>query len=279
MTDEGDAVAEHYSYRGLLAALEAGMAQAGLSPESVTIDDLAPVDEFHIGGRRASDEFLEQLPLGPGTAVLDVGCGLGGPARYVAQRFGAAVTGVDLTADYIDVGRVLSQWVGLSDKVTLIHGSALDLPLEAARFDAAYMIHVGMNIEDKARLFLEVARVLKPGGHFGVYDVMQVGPGALRFPVPWAQDPQTSATAAPEAYRAALAAAGFTVTASRNRRAFALDFFAKMSAKMAAADGPPPLSLQLLMGESREQKMANMVGNISAGLIAPVEMIAHKAAG
>jgi len=279
MTDNRNAVAQHYSCHDLLAAIEAGLAQIGKSTARVTIDDLAPVDEFHIGGRQASDDFLGQLSLAAGSSVLDVGCGLGGPARYTAQRFGAEVTGIDLTADYIDTGTVLCGWVGLADRVTLRHGSALDLPFEAGTFDAGYMIHVGMNIADKGRLFAEVARVLKPGGRFGVYDVMQVGPEALKFPVPWAEGPETSATAGPEAYRTALETAGFTVTAERNRGAFALEFFAEMTAKLAAAGGPPPLGLHLLMGESRAQKVANMVENISAGRIAPVEMIAQKGQG
>jgi len=277
MTENRDAVARHYSYDGLLAAIEAGLAKSGKTPDNVGIDDLAAVDEFHIGGRQASDEFLGQLPLAAGDTVLDVGCGLGGPARFAAQRFGVQVTGIDLTADYVETGTALCGWVGLADKVTLKQASALDLPFEASTFDAAYMIHVGMNIFDKVRLFDEVARVLKPGGHFGVYDVMQVGPGDLEFPVPWADTAATSASDSPETYRAALAEAGFTVTAERNRRDFALDFFARVQAKMAAAGGSPPLGVHTLMGESRSEKVANMVSNISVGRIAPVEMIAQKA--
>jgi ubiquinone/menaquinone biosynthesis C-methylase UbiE len=279
LAGDRDAVVQHYSCEGLLAAIETGLAGLGKTPESVTIDDLAPVDEFHIGGRRASDDFISQLPLSKGSAVLDIGCGLGGPARYTAQRFGARVTGIDLTSDFVAAGTAMCHWVGLADAVTLKQGSALDLPFEPASFDAAYMIHVGMNIADKDRLCCEAARVLKPGGHFGIYDVMQVGAGDLDFPVPWAEQPETSATAAPTAYRSALEQAGFTVTAERNRRDFALEFFAEMQAKMAAAGGPPPLSLHVLMGESRAAKVANMVANISSGRLAPVEMIAQKSAG
>jgi ubiquinone/menaquinone biosynthesis C-methylase UbiE len=273
---EEKAVAEHYTHGSLLAAIGAGVAALGKTPETVSIDDLAPIDEFHIGGRRASEDFLGQLPLGTESHALDVGCGLGGGSRFAASRFGCRVTGIDLTAEYVETGQTLSSWVGLDDRIALHHGSALDLPFDQGRFDAAYMMHVGMNIPDKTQLFAEVYRVLEPGGSFGVYDVMRTGDGNLTFPVPWATTSETSAVAAPEAYRSALETAGFEVAAERNRRDFALEFFAELSAKTAAAGGPPPLGLHILMGATRAEKIKNMVENIAAGRIAPVELIARK---
>ncbi len=271
-----EAVAGHYTHGSLLAAIGEALETLGKTPETVSTDDLAPVDEFHIGGRQASEHFLSQLPLDTEAQVLDVGCGLGGASRFTASRFGCRVTGIDLTAEYVETGQTLSSWVGLEDRIALHQGSALEMPFGDAGFDAAYMMHVGMNIADKARLFAEVYRVLKPGGSFGVYDVMRTGEGALTFPVPWATTDETSAVATPEAYRQGLEAAGFEVAAERNRRDFALDFFAELSAKIAAAGGPPPLGLHILMGETRTEKIENMVENISADRIAPVELIARK---
>ncbi len=273
---EDHAVAGHYTHGSLLAAIEEALQALGKTPETVSVDDLAPVDEFHIGGREASEHFLSQLPLDAETLVLDVGCGLGGASRFAASRFGCRVTGIDLTAEYVETGGTLTSWVGLEDRIALHQGSALEMPFGDAGFDAAFMMHVGMNIADKARLFAEVHRVLKPGGSFGVYDVMRTGEGALTFPVPWATSEETSAVAAPEAYRQALEAAGFQVAAERNRRDFALDFFAELNAKIAAAGGPPPLGLHILMGETRAEKIKNMVENIAAERIAPVELIARK---
>ncbi len=273
---EDHAVAGHYTHGSLLAAIEEALEALGKTPETVSVDDLAPVDEFHIGGREASEHFLSQLPLDAETLVLDVGCGLGGASRFAASRFGCRVTGIDLTAEYVETGGTLTSWVGLEDRIALHQGSALEMPFGDAGFDAAFMMHVGMNIPDKARLFAEVHRVLKPGGSFGVYDVMRTGEGALTFPVPWATSEETSAVAAPEAYRQALEAAGFQVAAERNRRDFALDFFAELNAKIAAAGGPPPLGLHILMGETRAEKIKNLVENISAERIAPVELIARK---
>jgi ubiquinone/menaquinone biosynthesis C-methylase UbiE len=270
-------VSRHYTRGGLTEAIRTGLASLGKAPQTVTVDDLAPVDVFHIGGRKASAEFLDQLGLTAKTNVLDVGCGLGGVARFVGSRYGSRVTGIDLTGEYVETGNTLCEWVGLDQNIVLHHGSALSMPFADGSFDAAYMLHVGMNIEAKEKLALEVARVLRPGAVFGIYDVMRTGPGELAFPVPWAADPDISAVAEPEHYKKALQAAGFAITAERNRRDFALAFFAELKAKTAAAGGPPALGLHLLMGKSTPIKVANMIDNISRGLIAPVELIALKA--
>lgn len=279
MTDRDDQitrVSQHYTHGSLVDAIEAGLRQLGKGPGTVEIADLAPVDEFHIGGRQASEAFLDQFGLQPDHRVLDVGCGLGGPARFTAQRYGVRVDGIDLTPEYVETGTVLNRWVGLDDRIVLSQGNALQLPYADDSFDAAYLMHVGMNIADKAALFAAVYRTLRPGGVFGVYDVMQASTGAIEFPVPWASEPATSHLAAPESYRDALRSVGFAIEAERDRREFALAFFERLKAASAAADGPPPLGLHILMGETARQKIANMVGNIAAGRIAPVEMIARK---
>jgi ubiquinone/menaquinone biosynthesis C-methylase UbiE len=270
-------VSSHYTHGGLNEAIRAGIASLGKAPDTVTVDDLAPVDEFHIGGRKASEDFLGQLGLTAEKHVLDVGCGLGGAARFVASRYGSRVTGIDLTGEYVETGNALCKWVGLDQRISLHQGSALAMPFADSSFDGAYMLHVGMNIVDKEKLALEVARVLRPGSPFGIYDVMRTGPGELAYPVPWATSPDLSAVADRERYKEALQAAGFAVTAERNRRDFALAFFAELRAKTAAASGPPPLGLHLLMGKSTPEKVQNMIDNISKGRIAPVELIARKA--
>src|SRR5262245_25083872 len=270
-------VSGHYTHGALSEAIRAGIASLGKTLDTVTADDLAPVDEFHIGGRKASEDFLGQLGLTAEKHVLDVGCGLGGAARFVAGRYGSRVTGIDLTNEYIETGNALCKWVGLDERISLHQGSALAMPFADSSFDGAYMLHVGMNIVDKGTLALEVARVLRPGSLFGIYDVMRTGPGELAYPVPWATSPDLSAVAEPEGYKEALQAAGFAVTAERNRRDFALAFFAELRAKTAAAGGPPPLGLHLLMGKSTLEKVQNMTDNISKGRIAPVELIARRA--
>ena len=208
--------------------------------------------------------------------MLDIGCGLGGPARVVAGGFDCQVTGIDLTADYVAAAKALTGWVGLTEKVSFDRGSALDLPYADGAFDAAYMLHVGMNIADKAGLMREAARVVAPGGTFGIYDIMLTGDPGLIFPVPWAASAETSAVAPPEDYRATLTEAGFEIVAERNRRDFAIDFFHSQRARVKAAGGPPPFGLHVVMGPEAQAKIANLTANIEAGRVAPVEIVARR---
>ena len=269
-------VSNHYTHGSLLDAIQAGVERLGKSRETVNVQDLGPVDEFHIGGRAASESFLDQLDLSADDHVLDVGCGLGGTSRFVAQRYGSRVTGIDLTQEYVETGRVLCSWIGLEHRIALDQGSATAMSYADGAFDKAYMIHVGMNIADKQLLISELKRVLRPGGYFGIYDVMRVADGDLTFPVPWATTAESSVLASPEEYKNALKAAGFRVIAERNRREFALDFFARLRESTAAAGGPPPLGLHIVMGETAPLKVKNMIENISEGRVAPVELIAEK---
>ena len=269
-------VAGHYTHGGLEAAIGAALAAAGKDLGSLTPGDLAPVDEFHIGGREATEHFAQMLKITPGMHLLDIGSGIGGAARHLAATYGARVTGIDLTDECVTVATALADWVGLSEQVSFRQASALDLPFEAGSFDGATMLHVGMNIADKARLFAEAARVLKPGGRIGVYDVMRTGEGALAFPVPWAADEATSFLARASDYKAALTAAGFEIAAEENRRNFAIAFFETLRARRQSQDGPPPLGLHILMGAEAQAKIANMVRNLMDGLIAPVVIVARK---
>ncbi|MCB1747519.1 MAG: methyltransferase domain-containing protein [Gammaproteobacteria bacterium] len=273
-----DLVSAHYTHGRLVDAIAEGVAQLGKTIETVTVEDLGPVDEFHVGGRVATEAFLDQLDIGAEHHVLDVGCGLGGASRFAAARYGCRVTGVDLTPEYVATGNTLCSWVGLGDRVTLEVGDATALKQENDSFDRAFVMHVGMNIADKTALTAELFRVLRPGGLAGIYDVMLSGDGALSYPVPWAASAAGSALATPLDYRTALEAAGFRVVAERNRRDFAVEFFARLKARAEGAGGPPPLGIHLLMGDTAPLKVRNMIENIARDRIAPVELVAEKPA-
>ena len=270
-------VANHYTHGSLVEAIRYGIDKLGKTIDSVTIDDLGPVDEFHIGGRTATESFLDQLNINSAHHVLDVGCGLGGGSRFAAKKYGCQVTGVDLTQEYVETGNTLCSWIGLGNKICLEVADATSLPYSNETFDRAYMLHVGMNITDKETLASELHRVVRPGGRIGIYDVMRVGEGDLAFPVPWATEPEGSSVAPSTAYKSALESAGFNIITERNRRDFALEFFAQLQSKATSAEGPPPLGLHILMGDTAPVKVRNMIENISRNLIAPVEIVAEKA--
>ena len=270
------AVTRHYAHGALEEAILNALEAAGKDVNRLTPKDLAPVDEFHVGGRQATMAFAEQFGPKPGMRLLDIGCGLGGAARYFASEHGCQVTGIDLSGEYIAVANTLAALVGLGERVSCQQGSALDLHFAPGSFDGAYMFHVGMNIENKSRLFREVRRVLAPSGVFGIYDVMRLAAGDLHYPVPWTSSPDVSFVADAESYRRLLVAAGFEVVTERSRRDFALEVFAQMRAR-GAAGAPAPLGLHIVMGASAGQKVKNMMGDITAGLIAPIELICRTA--
>ncbi len=270
------ATSHHYTNGNLLDAIEAALTSCGKSPAKVSIDDLAPVDEFHIGGRGATEHFMEKLGLQKDQLVLDVGCGLGGAARYVAATFNTGVRGIDLTQEYIDTGNVLCGWVKLDNQVNLTQGTVLSMPCEDCLFDAAYMMHVGMNIADKQALFEEVYRVLSPGASFGIYDIMELSSSDIGYPVPWANTPATSFLATPATYQSSLEQAGFEVQEVAIRDEFAKTFFTEQRKKVEAAGGPPPLGLHTLIGTDTAAQFANLVEAIFADKISPAIIIAKK---
>ena len=267
-------VAQHYSRSSLAQTILGALKAVGKDVDRLTHADLAPVDEFHIGGRQATIDFAEHLGAKNGMHLLDIGCGIGGASRYFAIDRGCRVTGIDLTEDYVRTATVLSQHVGLADQVTYRQASALTLPFTNDTFDGAYMLHVGMNIADKTKLFTEVRRVLKPGGSFGIYDVMRENDDAFLYPVPWSAQPETNFIAAASDYKRALAIAGFEVGHERSRRDLAIQFFRQMRERMMEG-APSPLGLQIVMGETASKKVANMIALLERGVIAPTEIIAR----
>jgi SAM-dependent methyltransferase len=186
------------------------------------------------------------------------------------------VTGIDLTEDYVRTAEALSRRVGLDGKVSYRQASAVSLPFADATFDGAYMIHVGMNVEDKPALFVGVRRALKPGGTFALFDVMRAGEGELSYPVPWAASHETSFVASLAEYRRDLEVAGFDIVGQRDRSGFAGRFFAEVMARAAQAGGPSPLGTHILMKDNAAQKLANVVVNLENGLIAPTEIICRS---
>ncbi len=276
MTDVETRVAAHYGVADLVASIKAGLVAAGVDLAAAKPGDLKGVDEFHTGGLEATEALLGQLEIWRDMRVVDVGSGLGGTARHMADRHGAHVVGVDLTPTYVDAAADLSAMVGLGARTEFRIGSALTMPVKDEWAELATMFHVGMNIAEKGAMMAEVARVLAPGGRFATFDVMRMGDGDLAFPFPWAEEAAFSFVEAPQVYRRAADAAGLRLVAERERKDFTLDFFGRVFAAMKTAGGPPPVGIHLLMRGTGAEKIRNYVSAVEAGLIAPVEMIFEK---
>ncbi|MEE8043500.1 MAG: methyltransferase domain-containing protein [Thermodesulfobacteriota bacterium] len=268
------AVAQHYGVTDLLERIFKGLEAAGTDLNCLQPEDLAPVDEYHIGGREATAHAIDKMSLSEDQHVLDIGCGIGGTARYMAEKIGCKVTGIDLTPEYISIAKTLTDLTGLGSKVTYKVASALDMPFESKTFDAVITIHVAMNIPERATLYSEIARVMKPGATLCIYDVMKKSDESFSFPVPWAESAVTSHLTTPEEMRTLLNDAGFDVREVDDRTDFALNFFKQSLA--AAADGPPPLGIHLIIGSSAPEKLKNMQSNIENGCISVVQMIADR---
>lgn len=268
-----DDVATHYSSSdGLAELIAASLQAAGIEPESATTADLAGVDEFHICGRAATLALGEAMGLGPHSSVLDIGCGLGGAARTLVETYGWQVTGVDLTPSFCAAATELSRWTGLDGRTTFRVGDACDLPFDDDSFDAAMTIHAVMNIPDKPAVYSEAHRVLRPGGVFAIYDVLQGEGGEVRFPVPWARVPSISHLASPQEMRDMLTAAGFDLLDETDSTEASLDWFRALSASIAE-DGPPPVSFAVFLGDDFPQMAANQVVNLSERRIRTVSYL------
>jgi SAM-dependent methyltransferase len=257
MTDTNSKVREHYSALGLIDRIQSALATIAPESERLTIAQLAPLDQFHTRGILATAELAEAAGIEPSARVLDLGCGIGGPARYLAGKFGCQVTGVDLSPVFIDTATYLTARCGLADRVTFQVGDALHLPFEDAAFDAVFLQHVAMNLSDRSALYAEVRRILAPGGRFAIYDLV-LREGDVVYPVPWARDASTSFLLSEAETRSRLEEAGFKPVLWRDDTEKALGWFKEVAA--GAPSGGP--NLGVVMGPDFREMTANLVRNL-----------------
>jgi SAM-dependent methyltransferase len=269
------AVEEHYTRHNLTEAIREALQQAGKDAAHLQPADLAAVDEFHIRGRQATLELANKIKPTPTDRVLDIGSGLGGASRTLAATFGCHVTGIDLTEEYCRTARELAEWVGLNDRVTYQQANALNLPFPERSFDIAWTQHVAMNIPDKATLYREAYRVLKPGGVFALYDVLQGPGGEVVFPVPWAREPSISHLVTPHELQSLLEKAGFEIEHWQDTTAAGRHWFIEVSRRFQES-GPPAISFVLLMGPEFKDMAANQRRNLEESRIALIETICRK---
>jgi ubiquinone/menaquinone biosynthesis C-methylase UbiE len=273
---ESSPITAHYSRGDLLARLSAALGEDGADPDRPILEALAPYDHFHGRGVEATTEIADSLEVRASDHLLDVGSGIGGPARYFARRFGCRVTGIDLTREFCDVARHLTRLLGLEANVAFEIGDALAMPFAEATFDGAYSMNVSMNIADKPGLYREIRRVLKPGGWLALSELAQGPGGDPQYPTPWARTPQASFLATPEDTLRALGASGFEIVQSRSTREQALDFAARSRKLVAAGQKPPHRAVQLIHGDIAKQAMAHMARGVEQKCLEPIEILARK---
>jgi ubiquinone/menaquinone biosynthesis C-methylase UbiE len=269
-------VERHYgSTADLAGVIRERLAAAGKDLERLSSADLAAVDEFHIRGRQATLELAGRMGLDRESHVLDLGSGLGGPARTLAEAHGCRVTGIDLTRSFCEAATAMSGWLGLSGRVRFVQGDATRPPFTPASFDAAMTIHVAMNIAAKDALYAAAMRALKPGRIFAVYDVLQGEGGPVVFPVPWAREPTISHLATPAQMRELLSGAGFEILEEIDSTEAGLAWFREKAAALTGT-APPPLGFQLFLGDDYARMTRNQVQNLAEKRIRTVAYVCRS---
>ena len=274
MTDN-NTIADHWGRGDIYDRIVTALRAAGKDLDALTIDDLAPVDHYHARGFQATVELADKLPVAAGDHILDIGCGVGGPARYLADRFGCRVTGLDITESFLDAAERLTERVGMADRVAFRLGDGARLSFDDGAFDGAYALHVTMNVADRAGFYGEAFRVLRPGGFFALTEHGMGPAGDPHYPVPWSDDGGGSYLIPPAATVAALEAAGFEAVAVEDMASKYLESYHKMIA-LADRGERPVLGTHVLIGDNARTKSGNAATNIAENRTAPIEVICRK---
>ncbi len=263
----------YYSPDDLYDRIVEGLGKLGKDLSKLTLDDLQPVDEFHIRGDAATRELIELAGFDPENHILDVGCGIGGSTRRLSHETGCRVTGIDLSEAYIDTARRLTDLLGMQKQVNFHAASALELPFDDDAFDGIWSLQMNMNVEDKLAWLKETCRVLKPGGRAIFYEVC--GGSDLYFPVPWAQDSSMSFLVPPAVFRELIEAAGFEVAVWNDKTDLATKAFSG-ARKPEGEPELPVLGVYMLVGRDIPHKAYNLSRNLNEGRVNLVEVVAEK---
>lgn len=236
--------------------IERALINAGLNPDRLRPADLGTLEDFHTMGRIATSQLVDLAGITSRTEVLDAGSGVGGTARYIADRYGCTVTAVDITEEYCDTSRWLNHLVGLDDRITVQHADVTALPFVDGAFQVVVSQHVQMNVADKAGLYREARRVLADGGVLAMWDIARGEHGEPDFPLPWADEAAVSHLVTPEGLRGAVESSGFAIEQWN-------DLTEQASALMQAILTRPsgPLGLHAFVPD-----FATKAGNLTAAL-------------
>jgi ubiquinone/menaquinone biosynthesis C-methylase UbiE len=273
---EEQSISDHWGTGDVYSKIIETMKAAGIDPETVTVEQLAPVDHFHARGFPATIELADALPIEAGHRLVDIGCGIGGPARYLAKRFRCKVDGLDITAPFVDAGNKLTALVGMQDCVAIEHGDGQKLPYAAAKFDGGYAQHVTMNIPDRGAFFDEACRVLKPGAFFALTEHGLGERGEPHHPLPWSEDGSGAYLMRPEDTVATLERSGFSDIKVTDTGQKYLQGYLR-AIELAKEGEAPIFGVHILLGQLAPQIVRNAARNIEESRTHPVQIICRKA--
>ena len=268
-------ISKNYNQTDLLDKIKLCLSDMDINPSELTTKDLSLFDQMHLGGSAAVKIVSQALNLNKNSNVLDLGCGLGGPARLIAEINNSKVEGIDLMPSYINDGNKLSEIVGLRNRVSLMSGNVLNLPYDNETFDASYMVHVGMNISNKLSLMKNVYRVLKNKAVFVIFDQIKLNNNKTKLPLPWASKQRQSSIGSIDDYKSSLTKAGFSILKFEIMNETALKWIQKSIINLNN-NNKKGLAFNLLMGKSFQEKYFNLVDEIKKGNLSPALIISIK---
>jgi sarcosine/dimethylglycine N-methyltransferase len=267
-----DDIRAHYGMSELAHRIASALGSGAAKEGRYNVKELAPMDQFHTRGLAATVDLAQLADVGAGAKVLDIGCGLGGPARFLAATYGCEVNGIDLSKEFIEAARELTAGCGLSAVVDCQFGDALDISFPPETFDFVFLQHVAMNIADRDALYAGIRRVLRPKGRLALHDIV-LRTGNPHFPVPWARSPTTSFLLNEQDTRAALTRAGFSELEWRDDTTAAREFFAALS--NTPPKGP---TLGVVLGPDFPSMLRNLGRNIGEGRLGVLMAVLEGAA-
>ena len=256
-------IEKHYFKEDLYEDIIKRLQEQNIPLDKVKRSDISGADEFHVRGANVSKELADSIDLN-GLHVLDVGCGLGGPCRMLSKIYDCQTTGIDLSNEYIRTANKLSKLVKLDHKTNFIQGDATELPFKDNSFDVVWTQHVQMNIPNKEKMYSEINRVLKVGGHFLFYDILKKGDGTINYPMPWASTANLSFLTNSKKMDDTLKGVGLNKIKSINQTQAGIDFFDALVARLKEF-GPPKMGLDVLMGETTKPKLMNLLTHLKTG--------------
>ena len=275
MASVENSIVGDYGSGGLGERILTGLRASGVDTDNLTQEILAEIDHIHGGGYANTRDHASLVELRPEMAVLDIGCGIGGPARYFANAFGCRVTGIDLTQEYVDVAAMLTERCGLGGRVDFKCANALDLPFDVGSFDAVWCLNVTMNIEDRTGLYGEVRRVLKPGGHFALSELGQGTGGEPHYPLPWAREASYSFLITPDDLRAGLETNGFRIAEWIDEAARRKQAGGNVS-RGATSIIPAREGVKMVRGDDYPDRQANVAKAMMEDRLTNVRLVAER---